>query len=505
MSRQLGPQDAQFLYLQSGDVLTHVMSINVVAPVRARRRAGSFDDLVRHLSERCRLAPVYHQRLHRVPGDLDLPYWVEDPGLDPARHIERTRVPRPGNWGQFCRLAARRFEAPMALDRPLWDLLVVEGLDAIPWAERGSRALLARYHHAAIDGASGAHALAALFDRDRRGTPAVRPGGASGEVAVAPGVAAAVTRAVRAGVTAPVRVVDALLRKSPGLLAGAARSLADRGDRPGQPPVTRFNHRIGGRRSFAATRVTLADLRAIRTLVPGATVNDVILAICGGALRSYLSSKGELPDSSLIALAPINARPRKGDADPTGNDITAMPVPLATDVADPVARLAAIHAHTRAAKEGRTGLGVRLLADVGRELPGVALPVLARLVGREDFARSQANLVISNVPGSAVPLYLEGARVTHQFGMGPLAHGLGLFISANSYAGETAFCVTADPSQVPDPAGLCRRIDASFRSLRGAVSPPGAGSPASLPARAPTRRRAPAPPRTPRPTGRRRR
>ena len=505
MSRQLGAQDAQFLYLQSGDVLTHVMSINIVAPAGARRGAGSFEELVRHFAARCRLAPVYHQRLHRLPGDLDLPYWVEDAAFDAACHIERGRLPRPGNWAQFCRLAARRFEAPMALDRPLWDLMVVEGLDAIPWAERGSRALLVRFHHAAIDGASGAQALAALFDRDAQGTPAVRASRTSGDIAAPPDAVSAVSRALRSSVGAPARVVDALLRRSPGLLAGAARGLVTRTDRPARPPVTRFNRRISGRRSFAAARLALDDLRAIRALVPGATVNDVILAICGGALRGYLSSHGELPGSSLVALAPINARPRGDDSHLTGNDISAMPVPLATELDDPVARLERIHAHTLAAKEGRTGLGTRLLADLGRELPGVALPALARLFGREEFARSQANLVISNVPGSAASLYLQGARITHQFGMGPLAHGLGLFISANGYAGQISVCVTADPGLVPDPGKLCRQIEASFRQLRGAVSAPAARPSPPRPARASGPRRGPVPRRTRGPTGPRRR
>jgi WS/DGAT/MGAT family acyltransferase len=466
MNNQLGAQDAQFLYLQAGEVLTHVMSINILAPAEARRRAVRFEDIVRHVAARSVLAPVYRQQLHRVPGDLDLPYWVEDPRADPAQHISRTRLPRPGSWPQFRRLAARRFELPMDLDRPLWDILVVDGLDGIPWIARGSRALLQRFHHAAIDGASGTHALAALFDCDARGTSAVPKGAPTGRSVGAPGTATIVARAIRSSITSPVRMADAVLRMTPALVASAARSIATGTGTRGTPPVTRFNHRITSRRSFAATQLSLEDLRAIRSRVPGATVNDVILAICGGALRAYLARHRELPTDTLVAIVPINARRPGGASEATGTDVTAMSVPLATSVADPLARLQAIRACTRAAKDAKAGLGVRVLADVSRQLPGIALPVLSRLLGGERIARSQGNLVITNVPGSATPLYMLGMRITHQFGMGPLAHGLGLFISANTYDGRVALCLTADPGLVPDLTYMCRCIDTSWRQLR---------------------------------------
>ncbi len=469
MSTQLGAQDAQFLYLQAGDVLTHVMSINIFAPADRRGRTVRFEDIVRHIAARCDLAPVYRRRLYRVPGDLDFPYWVDEPRIDPAAHVSRMRLPRPGGWAQFRRVAARRFEQPMDLDRPLWDIQVIEGLDGIPWVTPGSRALLQRFHHAAIDGASGTYALAAVCDRDARGTPAVQPGAEAGQGAAVPSAATVVARAIQSCVSAPVRIIDTVLRMSPELVTEAARKLASGPELAGKVPVTRFNQRISPRRSFAATQVRLNDLREIRAGVPGATINDVVLAICSGALRAYLSRHDELPAESLAAIAPINARRHSGTSASSGNDITAMSVPLATNVADPLARLRAIHTFTRAAKEARAGLGARLLADVSRQLPGIALPVLSRLVGSERIARSQANLVITNVPGSTAPMYMLGTRLTHQFGMGPLTHGLGLFISANGYDGVLSFCLTADPGLVPDLAFLCRCIEASYRELRRAV------------------------------------
>jgi len=470
MSPQLGAQDAQFLYLQRGDVLTHVMSINVYEPGAARDARTRRRDLVRRVAERSHLSPVYRRRLHRVPGDLDFPYWVDDAAFEPERHIARTRLARPGDWAQFCRLAARRFAQPMDLDRPLWDILLVEGLDGVPGARPGSYALLQRFHHAAIDGASGAHALAVLCDLDARGTPAVAPAVQPQGDATAPTAATIVARALSSGLSAPVRMIDAVIRLGPALIGTAGTRIAGgtAGD-GGRVPVTRFNARVTARRSFTASRLKLDGLRAIARSVPGATVNDAILAVCSGALREYLARHGERPASSLVAIAPVNARRDRGRGAASGNDVSAMTVPLATHLGEPLDRLRAIREFTDRAKRSEAGLGSRLLADVGRHMPGVTLAGFARLLGDERFVRSQANLIITNVPSSRVPLYMNGDRLTQQFGMGPVTHGLGLFISANGYHDTVALCATADSRLVPDLEVLRRCIDAAYRELRTAA------------------------------------
>ena len=470
MSTQLGAQDAQFLYLQTGDVLTQVMSINVYDPSGAPRGRLRYADIVRHVSARCHLSPVYGRRLFRLPGDFDFPYWVEDTGFTPAEHITRMRLPRPGNWAQFCRQAARRFAEPMDLNRPLWDIQVVEGLDGIPGVAPGSYALLQRFHHAAIDGASGATAIAALCDRDAAGTPAVATPPRSEGASAAPAAATVVYRALASGIASPVKMLDAVLRMSPALVAAARRRLAEAPPAAhAVVPVTRFNRRISTQRSFAAVELRLDALQGIRGAVPGSTVNDVILAICSGALRAYLASHDELPAQSLVAIAPVNARRERGGDDRSGNDISAMTVPLATGMAGPLERLRAIHAFTAEAKQAKAGIAARLLADVGRHIPGAPLAGFARLLGNERFARSQANLVVTNVPGSRQPLYMRGARLTHQFGMGPVTHGLGLFMSANGYHDTIAICLTADCRLMPDLEFLRECVQASFAELESAA------------------------------------
>ena len=472
MSTQLGAQDAQFLYLQTGEVLTHVMSINLYDPSTAPGGRVRYPDIVRHVAERCHLSPIYRRRLYRLPGDLDFPYWIEDPDFDVRAHLARVRLPRPGDWKAFRALAARHFARPMDLERPLWDIVVVQGLDGIAGVAPGSYALLQRFHHAAIDGASGAFALAALCDRDAAGTPAVDTSVADVELGSTPTRATMVSRALASNLASPVRMADALLKLSPAMLNAARRRLSAPPAAGGAGvPVTRFNGRVSSLRAFEAVEFPLRDLRAIRTRVDGATLNDVILAIASGALRRYLERHGELPPDTLVAIAPVNARKRSGGAEISGNDVSAMTVPLATNVADPVARLQAIRACTRAAKEAKGGLGARLLTDLSRHVPGLTLAGLSRLMTNERFARSQANLVITNVPSSPIPLYMNGARLTHQFGMGPVTHGMGLFISANSYDQAMSFCLTADRKLVPDieVLGVCLRD--AFDELRQARAP----------------------------------
>ena len=470
MSTQLGAQDAQFLYLQTAEVLTHVMSINLYDGRKAGGRRLRLSDVVRQVSSRCHLSPVYGRRLYRLPGDFDFPYWIEDAQFAPADHVSAVRLPRPGGWPEFCELVGRRFAQPMDLERPLWDILVVEGLDALPGVAPGSVALLQRFHHAAIDGASGAYALAALSDADEQGTPVLAAPAPGHGAATTPTPATVVYRALASGVASPVKMLDAVLRISPALVRAARRQVSDDTppDRAGVP-VTRFNQRVAKQRSFAATEIRLDALQGIRRAVPGATVNDVILAICSGALRAYLDGHGELPAQPLVAIAPINARRARGGDASAGNNVSAMTVPLATHVAGPLERLRAIQCATNDAKAARSGIGARLLADVGRHLPGAPLAGFARLIGNERFARSQANLVITNVPSSRQPLYMRGARLTHQFGMGPVTHGLGLFISANGYHEHIAICLTADSRLMPDLEVLRACIAQSFGELEAAA------------------------------------
>ncbi|MCE9522307.1 MAG: wax ester/triacylglycerol synthase family O-acyltransferase [Alphaproteobacteria bacterium] len=466
MTQQLGPQDAQFLYLQTGENLTHVMGVYVYDPATAPGGKVRFKDIVRHIDSRSHTSPVFRRRLYRLPFDIDHPYWVEDPHFDLEAHITHVALPEPGDWRQFCIQVARHFSRPMDMNRPLWDIYVVEGLDRIEGMAPGSYALLHRIHHAAIDGVSGAHAFVALNDSDAHGTPAVEPKEYGAEIGNTPSALEIAARAAFANATSPARLLNAAIRLSPALLTAAGKSFAERNRAPSGIPETRFNAPVSPHKMFDAVTLALKDLSAIRQLVEGSTINDVVIAICSGALRRYLTKHKELPKDTLVAVAPINARKRAGQADIPGNNISAMSVRLATDIADPVARLQAIRNFTAEAKEAKAGLSARVMTDLSKHIPGATMAGVARLLTSERFAPRQANLFISNVPGPQVPLYMNGARLTHQFGMAPLANNMGLFIAALSYNGTISFSITSDRHILPDIGYFRECIAAAFKELR---------------------------------------
>ena len=468
MSQQLSAQDAQFLYIQNGNTLTHVMAINICDPSTAPGGKVRFKDIVAHIAARIDTSPVFKRKLFRLPFDLDHPYWVEDTEFELEAHVTHARLPEPGDWRQFCIQVARHFSRPMDMSRPLWDIYVLEGLDRIPGIAPGSYAMLTRIHHAAIDGASAAHMFVALSDRDAKGTPAIPLGLAKVALGSAPNPVEVLTRAIQSNLTSPVKFMNTLLKMSPALVAAASKTMREqKGERSGVPD-TRFNASISTHRVFDATEFSLADLGRIRKLVEGATVNDVVLAICSGALRAYLLHYKELPSETLVAVAPINLRERKGEAEVPGNNISAMSVELATNLADPAARLAAIRRYTVNAKAAKTGISARVMTDLTKHIPGATMAGVARIITSPRFAPKAANVFISNVPGPQQPLYINGATITHQYGLAPLAHNMGLFIATPSYNGRISFCITSERSIMPDVAFFRECIEASFRELLAA-------------------------------------
>jgi WS/DGAT/MGAT family acyltransferase len=357
----------------------------------------------------------------------------------------------------------------MDMNRPLWDVYVVEGLDRIPGVAPGSYALLSRVHHAAIDGVSGAQFFVALNDMDALGTPAVEIKPHTVALGPPPPAYEVATRAWASNLTSPVKMMNTLLKLSPAMVNAARKSASGEDGGKGKTgvPPTRFNVAVTPHKMFDAAVFDLASLSAIRSLADGATVNDVVLAIVSGAVRSYLDDHGELPDETLIAVAPVNARRKGRDTDEPGNNISAMTVRLATDIADPVERLQAIRAFTAAAKEAKAGLSARVMTDLSKHIPGATMAAAARLLTSERFAPRQANLFVSNVPGPQIPLYMNGARLTHQFGMAPLAHNHGLFIAVPSYDGRISFCITSDRAIMPDIDHVRQCIEAAHAELLG--------------------------------------
>jgi diacylglycerol O-acyltransferase len=466
--QQLSAQDAQFLYIETGNNLTHVMGVNVYDPSTAHGGRVRFKDIIGHVESRLDCSPVFRRRLLRLPLDFDHPYWVEDEYFDIEHHIFHGRLPDPGDWRQFCIHLSRHFSRPMDMNRPLWDMYVIEGLGRIKGMPKGAYAIATRVHHAAIDGASAMYFFSAMSDKNRKGAPAIELKSIPRGEATMPSTVTVVNRALVSNLQSPVKMASTLLRFSPAIWNTIRHSIAAETPRNSKVPQTRFNQPVSPHKVFDATIFRLDDLKRIKARVEGATINDVVLAVCAGALRLYLAHHGELPQQPLVAIAPVNARSSGRQAELPGNNLSAMSVALPTYAEQPLDRLRLVRDTTSQTKAARSGISARLMTDLSRHAPAATLAGVARLVAGGRFTSKFCNLFISNVPGPQQTLYMNGAKMLHTFGMAPLADGMGLFIATPSYNGEMSFNVISDREMLPDIEYFRECLETAFAELRNA-------------------------------------
>jgi len=463
--QQLSAQDAQFLYIETGNNLTHVMGVNIYDPSTAPGGKVRFKDIIEQVEDRFDSSPVFKRRLMRLPYDFDHPYWVEDEFFDIEHHMFHGRLPNPGDWRQFCIHLSRHFSRPMDMNRPLWDMYVIEGLGRIKGIPKGSYAIATRVHHAAIDGASAMHFFNALSDRDAHGTPAIDLDPVVQEPDGAPSTLTVLNRALISNVQSPVKMAGTLLRFSPAIFDTLVKSLGPSESKGKKVPLTRFNQAVSPHKMFEATVFDLGEMKRIKDSVEGATINDVVLAICSGALRLYLEHHDELPDDPLVAIAPVNARSRRRDAEAPGNKLSAMSVALPTNVAEPLQRLQTVRDTTQQTKAAKSGISARLMTDLTKHVPAATMAGVARLIAGGRFTSKLCNLFISNVPGPQQPLYMNGAKLLHTFAMAPLADGMGLFIATPSYNGEMTFSIISAREIMPDIEFFRECLEQSFEEL----------------------------------------
>ena len=462
--RQLSGNDARFLYSDNAHANSNVTLIQIYDPSTAPGGGVRFKSILAHIEGRLDRSPILRQKLHRVPLELDYPYWVEDEDFDLEYHVRHIALPRPGDWRQFCIQASRIHARALDLSRPLWELYVIEGLDGLLELPAGSFAMLTKIHHAAIDVEHGADITTLLHDTTPTPSAPVPPEPWFPEGPPAP--LFTMLRGVVNSLTSAFTLAGPLVRAL-AQIAPAALSLA--GDvlwRPERIAATRFNAVVSPHRVFETRRFTLDEFRTIRTLVPGATVNDVVLAVCGGGLRRYLEAEGELPAASLTAIAPFYIR-SGGAARSETPSLSWVLVRLGTDLADPVQRLAQIYRQTASSDTVTQALSVRELTDIGSHAPAATLALTSKMLGSAaagiGLRAPLANCTITNVPGPSVPLYMCGARMTYFSAIMPIADGMGLVFAVTSYDGRIVVSPTSCRDLMPDPEQFAQCVRDSFQ------------------------------------------
>ncbi|MGQ0434461.1 MAG: WS/DGAT/MGAT family O-acyltransferase [Microthrixaceae bacterium] len=458
--KRLTGLDASFLALETPSSHMHVASVGIYAPTSPE--GLHFEDLVSAYEGRLHLAPPFRQRLVNVPFGLHHPLWIEDPDFDIRNHVRHTAIPAPGGPDELATLVGRLVAQPLDRTRPLWEIWLIEGL------EGGNIGLLSKVHHAAIDGASGNELLVALLDL----TPEIAEH--VPETAWVPDRiptdAELLTYAASSLARQPVRVAKALARTTSGALEvrrmGQSSGASVLPPAPFAAPRTSFNASLTPKRSYAYTSLDLPTVKAVKNAV-GCTVNDVMLGLCGTALRDYLDARGERPDAPLVAMVPMSVR-SDDQKDAMGNQVSSMLTSLGTDVDDPIDRLKVIHEVMVHAKEQQKAIG----ADTLQEWSEFAAPALlgraARLYSRMKWAdnhRPLFNVTISNVPGPPFPLYSAGARLLANYPVGPIMDGSGLNMTVMSYLDQLDFGLLACPDVLDDVWSLADGLHAALAEL----------------------------------------
>ena len=467
--KPLSGLDGAFLHLETPETPMHVASLHLFELPKGYK--GDFHaDIKKLMRSRLHLAPVFTRKLAPMPLQFANPVWVKDDRLDLDYHVRRVRLPRPGTRAQFEDCAARLHAEPLDRSRPLWQLVVIDGLPG------GQAAYYFKVHHAVVDGQSGVMLAQTLFDltpKPRRiaagkAVQAEHPGMAELAAAGLKHDAGQYIKLVRQ-LPDIVKTLAGLFGKMPEELTGRLTQNAAFG------PKTALNLPITGDRGFAGASVPLYTLKALAH-AHEAKLNDVVMALCSGMLRRWLAAHGGIPKKPLIAAMPISVR-ESGNTDYTTQATMAV-VNLNTHLADPVKRLMAIRDAAAAVKV----VAKRAKGLMPTDFPTIGVPWvmhgLATLYGRSGLAKAMpplANVVISNVPGPQVPLYAAGARMLNYWPMSIVEHGLGLNITVLSYAGTMDFGFTTARNLVADARELSVALMAALDELRAAS----AGPPAS--------------------------
>lgn len=464
--RQLTGLDSEFLAIEDDRNFAHVSGLAVLNPAEAPGGALTLSDVRELVLERIHLLPPFRWRLEEVPFGLDHPWWIEDPDFDISYHVRELALPSPGSDRQLAAQVERIISRRLDRARPLWELYLIQGVD-------GDRAaVLTKIHHSVVDGVSGAEILSILFDLEPGGRVVpedphpIKTSPHPGSLGLlARGATGLPGRAIRTARNVPTTVMNVAdvppIRAIPGVNAlgnatSGLRRLLGRGDGASErtgltAPRTLLNDRISAHRHFSFGTLSLPEVKAVKDAY-GVKVNDVVMSLSAGALRSFLIANDELPEVPLIAMVPISVR--DDDSIGTfGNQVSAMMCALPTDVPGAVERLQCAHAEMAVAKLHHATQPPHFIADATEMVPPVLFSRAARMVaelGASSRFSPHFNVIVSNVPGPPVPLYMAGAQLESHYPASVIMDGVGLNITVLSYLDRLDIGIVGDRELAPN-------------------------------------------------------
>jgi diacylglycerol O-acyltransferase len=455
--------DASFLYMETPSQLAHVVGVLIIDPTEGE--GFSFDRVVQVLRSRLHLLRPFRRRLVSVPFDLGHPVWIEDPDFDLEAHVHRGAIRAPGTMRELAEAVADIASVQLDRSRPLWELHLFEGL------EHGKVSLVTKIHHSTIDGVTGTDLLANLVDLTPD-APDPEPPEQPWQPEPVPSDVELVAYAMQHIARRPramVRVLGNAARSVLDIVQRQRDATADDRPSPALPftaPKVRWSAAITPHRSVAFGNASLDDMRHIKSTF-GTTVNDVVLATCTQTLRQYLIAHDDLPDTPLVCSVPVSVHGRS-EHDAT-NQVSTMFVRLPVQLEDPVEQLRTISAETREAKEVQNAIGADMLQDFAQFVPPTLFNRAMRVYSNLNLAdrhRPVHNLIVSNVPGPPIPLYIAGAQVVGVYPFGPLLEGAGLNVTVLSNMGHVDFGVIACRELVPDVWDIAEGFDEAVMQLK---------------------------------------